>query len=134
MIWRYLLPILLVAVALLAACGGGESAAPTLAPVGNAVEGEKAFSDNGCSGCHSTGTDRIVGPGLAGIGERASMRRPGLSAEDYIRESITDPRAFIVPDFPPEMPTDFANPARPGLNPLPAEEVENLIAYLLTLK
>ena len=86
--------------------------------------GGAAFKSNGCSACHSTGTDRIVGPSLAGIGFRAA-RRTNLPAVDYIRESITDPLAFIVEGFPPVMPTTFAN--------LPAEEVDNLIAYLLTL-
>jgi hypothetical protein len=41
----------------------------------------------------------IVGPSLANVASRASEHKPGLSAEEYIRESILDPNAYIVEGF-----------------------------------
>ena len=88
--------------------------------------GEALFNSNGCSGCHSTGSNTIVGPGLAGIGERAGTRIPGMSADEYLHESIVDSQAFIVPDFPPSMPPSFPN--------LSETDVNDLVAYLKTLQ
>ncbi|GAB4127713.1 MAG: hypothetical protein Fur005_40890 [Roseiflexaceae bacterium] len=60
----------------LSACGGGEAAPPpsaaadipvTLSASGNAEEGKLVYENQGCTGCHSTGTDKLVGPGLAGL-------------------------------------------------------------------
>ena len=94
---------------------------PTIAPApaagGDASAGEQAFGANGCSTCHSTGGNTIVGPGLASIGSRGDA--------DYILESIKDPGAVIVDGFANLMPTSFAS--------LPEEDLDNLVAYLLTL-
>ena len=50
-----------------------------------------------CSQCHqiegvSTG---LIGPDLTHIGTAAATRKPNMTAEEYIIESITDPEAFI---------------------------------------
>lgn len=40
----------------------------TLSASGDAAQGKLFFEGNGgCSACHSVGTDKIVGPGLAGV-------------------------------------------------------------------
>lgn len=62
------------------------------------------FIQKGCGACHAIegmeGAVGNVGPDLSDIGTVAATRVPGQSAEDYIRESIVDPNAFIVPDCP----------------------------------
>ena len=65
----------------------------------------------------------IVGPSMAGIADRAAGRS-ALSADDYLRESINDPGAFIVPDFTNAM----------VVPKIPADQVEDLIAYIKTLE
>ena len=98
---------------------------PTQAQAGDAGNGESLFTVNGCSGCHSTGTDKVIGPGLAGILQRAATRVEGMSAEAYIEQSIRDPGAFVVNDFSNVMPTRFDS--------LPDSDIQDLIAYLSTL-
>ena len=98
---------------------------PTQAPAGDAGNGESLYTANGCSGCHSTGTDKIIGPGLAGVLQRAATRVEGMSAEAYIEQSIRDPGAFVVSDFSNVMPTTFDS--------LPDSDIQDLIAYLSTL-
>ena len=90
---------------------------------GDAVEpgpdianGESKFSSLGCSSCHSTGTDKVVGPGLAGVGSKG---------DDYIRESIIDPGAVTVEGFADIMPKTFAS--------LKESDIADLVAYLKTL-
>lgn len=85
--------------------------------------GETTFAAN-CSVCHSTSEAQIVGPGLAGLADRAGSRVSDLSADDYIRQSIKQPSVFVVEGFGPSMP------------PFPAlkeAEIEGLLAYLKTL-
>ncbi len=89
--------------------------------------GKVVFEDNGCSTCHSTGTNRVVGPGLAGIWERARARGTGQSAEEYVRTSIIDPSAFVVEDFPDNvMPSTFGTS-------ISDSDLQDLIAYLSIL-
>jgi hypothetical protein len=60
------------------------------------------------------------------MGKRAATRIAGTSAEDYIRQSILDPSAFVVPGFQDNiMPTTFGQQ-------LSQTDIDNLIAYLLT--
>jgi cytochrome c2 len=94
--------------------GGGD-------PVAN---GQALFASNGCSACHSTGSSVVVGPGLAGVGDRAGTRVSGLSADDYIRQSVRDPMAYVVEGF---------NPLMPSFSTLSDAEINDLIAYLKTL-
>lgn len=102
---------------------------------GDPQAGEALFSDRSpgqtvsCRICHSLEPDvTLVGPSLAGMGRRAAQRVPGLSAEAYLRQSILDPDAFIVPGFPAgQMPKTFAQS-------LADQQVADLVSYLLTLR
>ena len=93
---------------------------------GDAVRGEQVFMDSGCSACHSTGSDSIVGPGFAGLRDMAGTRVAGLSAEQYVEQSIREPGEFIVEGFPNVMLTTFGD--------MPDDDMRDLIAYLFTLQ
>jgi len=79
----------------------------------------------GCVACHSIKPgQKIIGPSLAGLSLRAPYLIPGKTAEDYIRESIVNPDAYIVAGFLPAiMFPHYAQELRP-------EEIDNLVAYL----
>ncbi|MDH3942751.1 MAG: c-type cytochrome [Anaerolineae bacterium] len=84
----------------------------------------------GCNACHAisnVSTGIAQAPALDGIASRAGSRIPGLSAEEYIRESILEPLAFQVEGFDPIMPEIFADLLTP-------EQLEDLIAFLLSLE
>ena len=141
--YRPIVLLVMIAVSAFAvACGGGNdepatatsrpaaptatstSAPATLTPsgvVGDATRGAATFTSQPCSGCHSTGDNRIVGPGLKGVGERAAAR----GGDAYLTESIKDSTAFVVDGFDPIMPS-FAH--------LDDQTVADLVAYLKTLK
>jgi hypothetical protein len=70
----------------------------------------------------------IVGPPLAGVASRAAERLPGLSAEDYLYQSILEPDAFKAPGFE-EQSMDPTIGRR-----LTVEQVDDLVAFLLTLE
>ncbi len=108
--------------------------APTSTP--RPVEGEDAediILNSGCGSCHKIGDigeGHKVGPDLSNIGAIAAMRIPGMSAEAYIRESIVDPNAYIVPDCPNGpclasiMPRDYTSRLSQG-------QIDLMIVYLL---
>lgn len=83
--------------------------------------GEELFAAS-CSACH--GETDGVGPALTGMGERAATRVEGMSAEDYLHESIVDPSAYVVEGFDDEMPKTYSDQ-------FTDEELGDLIAYLL---
>ena len=138
---KMLLTMLMLAlVLLLAACGGGGDSAESGAgddSSAGAANGEVLYnqvvigSNNaaGCVTCHSLEPDVVlVGPSHAGLANRAGTYKEGMSAEDYLRESIVDPDAHIVEGFTPGvMYQHFATD-------LKAVEVNDLIAYMMTLK
>ncbi len=101
----------------------GAEPTPTPVVTDPVALGETTFVNN-CTACHSTTSENLVGPGLAGIGERAGTRVPGLGADAYIKQSILEPGEFVVDGFSPVM-TPFDS--------LSVAEVEGLIAYLNTL-
>ncbi|MEE9328042.1 MAG: c-type cytochrome [Cocleimonas sp.] len=82
----------------------------------------------GCIACHSTTPNQvIIGPSLAGISERAQHQVPGQSAEEFIKNSIVSPDAYIASGYMPA--TMYSHYS----NELANEEIEALVAYLLTL-
>lgn len=131
-----------VSLIMLVACGGGsdtpaDTTAEEPAPVGDAANGEALFAQPvigannapGCITCHSLEPDVvIVGPSQAGLATRAETRVPGQSAEEYIRTSITEPNAYVVEGFVEGL--MYQNYA----TDLTTEEINDLVAYTLTLK
>lgn len=83
----------------------------------------------GCVICHSREPGKvIVGPSLADVGSRAGTRIPGMTAEEYLTQSIVDPDAYVVDGFPAgQMLPDFGER-------LTEQQIDDLVAYLLTLK
>ncbi|UCC54500.1 MAG: hypothetical protein JSV68_11150, partial [Anaerolineaceae bacterium] len=63
----------------------------------------------------------------AGLGNRAGSYKEGMSAEEYLRESIVDPDAHFVEGFTPGV--MYQNYA----TELKASELNDLIAYMMTL-
>ncbi|MDH3540062.1 MAG: c-type cytochrome [Acidimicrobiia bacterium] len=125
--------LLLLLVALVAgACAGSSNSGDASTISGRS--GEEIFATRilgpnpGCITCHSMDPDTtLVGPSIAGIGARAGSRVSGLSAEDYLRQSIINPSAFIVDGFDDgKMPSDLSEV-------LTGPEIDAVVAYLLTL-
>lgn len=90
-----------------------------------AIDGRNVFLTTGCTGCHSIEgvvNGRQIGPNLLGLSDRAADRIEGLQAENYIRQSVLDPEAYIVEGFSPLMPTF----------PLNTEELDALVEFLLS--
>jgi len=99
-----------------------------LASVGGAqgTDGQSIFTSLGCGSCHTftpAGTNGQTGPDLDELADVAGERKPGTSAEDYVRESLTDPNAFVVEGFQGVMPS-FAEQ-------LSDEQLDALVEYLL---
>jgi mono/diheme cytochrome c family protein len=100
------------------------------------AEGEMLFygqmgSVPACSTCHALGNAQPgaqgVGPSLAGLAGAAASRVPGLSAEAYIRQSISAPNAYIVPGYPAGL--MYANYGEY----LTDEQITALVAYVLAV-
>jgi nitric oxide reductase subunit C len=121
----------------------GKPATAAAASANPIALGEALFrqSPPACFSCHSTQPDvQLVGPSLAGLGGRALeiLKSPGYSGtartpEDYIRESILRPSAYVVPgatfsaggqSIMPAIYQDMLKPA----------DIDHLVAYLDTLK
>ncbi len=65
------------------------------------------------------------GSSFQGISKRAGDRVPGMSAVEYLRQSIVEPSAYVVQGFVDIMPISIGF--------LPSEEdIDNLVAFLLT--
>ncbi len=120
---------------LLAACGGGSGKVEP----GNPERGKQLYtrstlgkrSAEGCVTCHKY--DESEGkaekaPYTKGTATRAATRVPGLSAEEYIRESILKPNAYIVEGWNKD---DMYQKWAEDLTP---QEIEDLVVYLLTEK
>lgn len=114
----------------LAACAGDPAATATLDPDSPAGRGRRLFSGVGrCSSCHAlAGSTVIVGPALAGIATTAATRVAGLTAAEYIEESILRPDAYRPPGFEnAQMDASLAKT-------LTVEQIDDLVAFMLTLE
>jgi nitric oxide reductase subunit C len=109
---------------------------------GNATKGSQLFSRLPCASCHDTTKPWPGGdlcPNLGNIATEAARivrlreyRGAARDAAGYIRESIVDPNAYIVPgpayrtgDGQSVMPKDFAQTLSPS-------DIDDLVAFLLT--
>ncbi len=81
---------------------------------GDAKRGERLYAAHGCAACHA------IGAGLApDLSHAGGIHWPG-----YLRRALREPAAFLVPGYAAIMPAAS----------LPPEELEDLVAYLMTLK
>lgn len=73
-------------------------------PEGNPERGEQLFTSEGCIGCHSQQKDvRMVGPTFYNLWDTAATRVPGLTAKEYLYQSIVDPNAYVVDTYQPNL-------------------------------
>ncbi len=94
-----------------------------------AIGDELLRGKGGCLVCHKVteaGNER--GPDLRKSMAVAANRRPGMSAEAYLTESLTDPDAFLVPGYPKMMPSALKPPAN-----LSMAEMKAVVAHLQAL-
>jgi mono/diheme cytochrome c family protein len=96
---------------------------------GDAARGEVLFMTGkdlapACAGCHQPNSP--ASPDLAGFGERAATQVEGESAHEYAFYSIAEPGRFIVPGYGNAMYNQYDEA-------LTAQEIADLIAYILTL-
>jgi mono/diheme cytochrome c family protein len=98
---------------------------PATEPV---ARGRQLYRSLGCTNCHEPNLfGQRLGPPLDDIGTLAVTRRPGLSAEEYVRQSILDPGAYVLPGYQDSMPRDLGRDLSPT-------DLDALVAYLLSLK
>ena len=111
---RWIVPAVLVAGVALVAPPGQSALAK-----GKALKIEPLFQKN-CMRCHNINGVNSVCPDLSTIGKRHDAA--------YIRQSILEPNAYIVPGFPKDvMPLNFKEQLTP-------QQVDKIVAFLLTLK
>lgn len=109
-----------------AARSGEDEGALATAGLAQATTGEQIFTAAGCAGCHTfspAGSNATIGPNLDELAAAAGDRQPGQSPEDYVRESVLQPDAFLVDGFGNTMPSYEGR--------LTDEQIDALIEYLL---
>ncbi|MDE2842223.1 MAG: cytochrome C oxidase subunit IV family protein [Chloroflexota bacterium] len=70
----------------------------------------------------------LLGPDLSHIGTEAATRQPGVSAEDYLAQSIRDPESFIAEGVDRATPGLMLAAITAGLTD---EDVDALVAFLM---
>lgn len=123
------------------------SAAPVGALKGDAASGEKLFhiKKADCTACHDEMLPFPGGEYAPNLGDVATQAEQIIKSQgytgraktvaDYLRESIVDPNAYIVPGDDYRDPKDGLSAMRRDFaQRLSPQEIEDLIAYLLTLK
>ena len=93
--------------------------------------GEETFrGSGGCGACHTIEgiTAGVAGPDLTHIGTDASGRKSGVSAEDYLTESIRDPEAFVAEGVDRAIPGVMIKAITANLTD---QQVEALVQFLL---
>lgn len=82
-----------------------------------------------CANCHRVTTRGFAvdaGPNLEGISQIAGTRIEGMSAEEYLKDSIINPLNHIVDIYRTPMPEDY------GVL-LTAADIDDLVAYMMQL-
>jgi mono/diheme cytochrome c family protein len=123
------LAALLVAASMAPESSGGSATtndtSDTPIPTASRDRGLLLFATKGCVGCHMhaalPSAHMQIGPALTGLPDRAATRVAGLEGSAYVRQSLREPKAFIVPGYSALM---------PDLH-LTDEEIESLTAFLL---
>ena len=86
-----------------------------------------------CSQCHAIEGVAIglIGPDQSHIATDAATRKPGMSAEEYIRESIVAPESFVAVGVERAVTGLMTTAITSGLTD---EQVDALVAFLMTLE
>lgn len=96
---------------------------------GDPAKGPTLALAHGCKGCHSldpNANPKPTGPTWFQLGDTAANMVPGQSPGLYIYTSITNPSAFVVPDYPDNiMPKTFGTD-------LSKQDLADLVAYILS--
>jgi len=102
--------------------------AAALVTLGDQIFHNGANGAPACISCHSLDpNNNTIAPSLVGLSKRAGSRVSGLSAEDYVHQSILTPDAFVVPGFSGGvMYPNYAKQLTP-------EQIDALAAYVLSL-
>lgn len=81
-----------------------------------------------CNTCHLVDSEaQLIGPGLQNVSVRGETRVAGLSAVEYIRQSIMEPSAYVVEGYPDMlMPQVYASIFTDA-------QIDDLVAYLMSL-
>jgi cytochrome c oxidase subunit 2 len=85
-------------------------------------QGKQVFTNNGCDGCHvlrDAGSTGTTGPNLDRLPTLA--RRAGKPLDEFVRESVTNPGAYIERGYPNAMPPFD----------LPDRQLDALVQYLV---
>ncbi len=93
------------------------------------TRGAVLVEDNGCTACHSAGTDKVVGPGWGGLFGHEALLGDGSTVtvdDTYLTEAIMDPDAQIAAGFE-------AGAMPPYADILEADEVAAIVAYIRSL-
>ena len=92
---------------------------------------QELWQNEACLGCHNLDLAQADepgqnGPNMADLYERAASRVPGLSAEEYVYQSIVSPASFVVATYNEvgQMPQTYGDK-------LSEEEIKGLVAWLL---
>lgn len=90
------------------------------------ARGRVVYDTSGCGGCHTIEgiSSGAVGPPLTEIGTVGGTRIDGLSAEEYIRQSILEPSAYLVEGYDDLMVKTFGDT-------ITDDQLSDLIAFLL---
>jgi cytochrome c2 len=126
-----LLLALLLVWATLAGCGQSNGQ-------GDAAAGERLYRETSqidpnlptCISCHpvTAGEAGNIGPNLSNVGARAAVTAPDQTPEDYLRAAIVDPDAYLAGGYQEGI------HYRGYKQALSTQQVNDLIAYMLTLK
>lgn len=87
--------------------------------------GPQLLQRHGCNACHAGDNAGRLAPGYDGLARTAAQRRPPMSAEAYLYESIIHPGAYVVEGYMNNMPRIYESQ-------IPEDELGDIIAYLMT--
>jgi cytochrome c oxidase subunit 2 len=87
--------------------------------------GAQVFSANGCGNCHTfkpANSKGQIGPDLDNLA--ADAKKAGKPLANYVKESIVDPNAYVVPSYKPNvMPGNYGDTLTPP-------QIDALVKYL----
>jgi mono/diheme cytochrome c family protein len=129
--YRWALAAMFVSLALVTGCTAQVPDAATLPTSGDAGHGAVIFNQGvgdapPCAACHRTDSSALVGPGLGGLSARAGSRVSGLSARDYVYQSIVSPARYLVSGYTNVMYSSYGEKLSP-------QDIADVMAYVLSL-